>query len=107
MCVVPIRQLWSTTNLSENSETDSCIDRYSSQFNSNDFTEMCSASKAGSYLRLIDFEFYSTIGLRVIQKKSRRIGNESGMIELEGINRLAHKKQRLAHKKQRPPSNLQ
>ena len=32
-------------------------------------TEMCSGSEAGSYLRLIDFLYHSTIGLRVINKK--------------------------------------
>ena len=32
---------------------------------------MCSGSKAGSYLRLIDFVYHSTLGLRVIQKKKR------------------------------------
>ena len=30
--------------------------------------EMCSASEAGSYLRLIDFVYHSTLGLRVIKK---------------------------------------
>ena len=33
------------------------------------FTEMCSGSEAGSYLRLIDFVYHSTLGLRVIKKK--------------------------------------
>ena len=32
------------------------------------FTEMCSGSEAGSYLRLIDFVYHSTLGLRVIKK---------------------------------------
>jgi len=32
---------------------------------------MCSGSKAGSYLRLIDFVNHSTLGLRVIKKKKR------------------------------------
>jgi len=32
---------------------------------------MCSGSKAGSYLRLIDFVYHSTLGLRVIKKKKR------------------------------------
>ena len=31
-------------------------------------------SEAGSYLRLIDFVYHSTLGLRVIQKKKRRAG---------------------------------
>jgi len=33
--------------------------------------EMCSGSKAGSYSRLIDFVYHSTLGLRVIQKKKK------------------------------------
>ena len=32
---------------------------------------MCSGSKAGSYLRLIDFAYHSTLGLRVIKKKKK------------------------------------
>ena len=36
----------------------------------NYFTEMCSGSEAGSYLRLIDFVYHST--LRVIKKKKRQ-----------------------------------
>ena len=39
------------------------------QFEDNYFTEMCSGSEAGSYLRLIDLVYYSTLGLRVIKKK--------------------------------------
>ena len=35
------------------------------------FTEMCSGSEAGSYLRLIDFLYHSTLGLRVIKKKKK------------------------------------
>ena len=30
---------------------------------------MCCGSEAGSYLRLIDFVYHSTLGLRVIKKK--------------------------------------
>ena len=30
---------------------------------------MCSGSEAGSYLRLIDFVYHSTLGLRVIKKR--------------------------------------
>ena len=29
------------------------------------FTKMCSGSEAGSYLRLIDFVYHSTLGVRV------------------------------------------
>ena len=35
----------------------------------NYFTETCSDSEAGSYLRLIDFVYHSTLGLRVIHKR--------------------------------------
>jgi len=35
------------------------------------FTEMCSGSEAGSYLRLIDFVYHSTLGLRVIITKKQ------------------------------------
>jgi len=44
----------------------------SSQFENNYFTEMSSGSEAGSYLRLIDFVYHSTLGLRVIKKKKKR-----------------------------------
>jgi len=37
----------------------------------NYFTEMCSGSEAGSYLRLIDFVYHSTLSSRVIKKKKR------------------------------------
>ena len=33
----------------------------------------CSGSEADSYLRLIDFVYHSTLGLRVIKKKKRRV----------------------------------
>jgi len=39
------------------------------QFENNYFIEMCIGSDAGSYLRLIDFVYQSTLGLRVIKKK--------------------------------------
>ena len=35
----------------------------------NFFTEMCSGPEAGSYLRLIDFVYHSTLGLGEIKKK--------------------------------------
>ena len=40
----------------------------------NYFTEMRSGSEAGSYLRLIDFVYHSTLGLRVIKKKEDSLG---------------------------------
>jgi len=33
---------------------------------------MCSGAEEGSYLRLIDFVYHSTLGLRVIKKKKGR-----------------------------------
>jgi len=44
-----------------------------SQFENNYFREMCSGSEAGSCLRLIDFVYHSTLGLRVITKKRRSV----------------------------------
>ena len=35
-------------------------------------TEMCSGSEAGSYLRLVDFVYHSTLGSRVINKKKKK-----------------------------------
>jgi len=40
-----------------------------SEFENHYFTEMCSGSEAGSYLRLVDCVHHSTLGLRVIKKK--------------------------------------
>jgi len=34
---------------------------------------MCSGSEAGSYLRLIDVVYHSTLGLRVIKKKKKNL----------------------------------
>ena len=42
------------------------------QFENNYFTDMCSGSETGSYLRLIDFVYPSTLGLRVIKQKKKR-----------------------------------
>jgi len=36
------------------------------------FTEVCSGSEAGSYLRPLDFVQHSSLGLRVITKRRRR-----------------------------------
>ena len=41
-------------------------------------TEMCSVSEAGSYLRLIDFVYHSTLGLGVIKKTKGRTGESEG-----------------------------
>ena len=34
---------------------------------------ICSASEAGSYLRLIDFGYHSTLGLNVIKERKRPV----------------------------------
>jgi len=47
---------------------------------------MCSGSEAGSYLRLIDFVYHSTPGLRVINKKKKgggalfEVGIDEGLL---------------------------
>jgi len=41
------------------------------EFENNYFTDVCSGSEAGSYLRLIDFVHHSTLGLGVIQKQKK------------------------------------
>jgi len=60
---------------------------------------MCSGSEAGSYLRLIDFVYQSTLGLRVITKKKRlpacpEAGPADYPSPVQGY---------LAHKKPTPP----
>jgi len=40
-------------------------------FEHRSFTEMCIGTEAGSYLRLIDFVYHSTLGLGVIKKKKK------------------------------------
>jgi len=44
---------------------------------------MCSGSEAGSYLRLIDFVYHSTLGLRVITKKKEGTVDERASHGLE------------------------
>jgi len=55
--------------LSSSRDTSACIWGSGLRIENNYFTEMCSGSEAGSYLRLIDFVYHSTLGLRVIKKK--------------------------------------
>ena len=59
---------------------------------------MCSGSEAGSYLRLIDFVYHSTLGLRVIKKKELRGKAQRGTAP-RGTNVQGY----VAHKKQPPP----
>ena len=71
------RRLWdhstqdlrATQKVAKTRESRSYTDRYSSPFETNCFTEMCSGSEAGSYLRLKDLLYHSTLGLRVIEKR--------------------------------------
>ena len=46
----------------------------------NYFTETCSGSKAGSYLRLIDFVHHSTLGLREIKTKKKSSRLEESLV---------------------------
>ena len=71
-----------------------------SQSKNNYFTEMSSGSEAGSYLRLIDFVYRSTLGLRVIKKRRRRFVLGvwgSGLIE-ETLESLADFKKKYFQK---------
>jgi len=46
--------------------------------------EMCSGSEVGSYLRLTDFVYHSTLGLRVKKKKKNKMHTElAGMVTPE------------------------
>jgi len=53
---------------------------------------MCSGSEAGSYLRLIDLVYHSTLGLRVIKKEE--CGGVGGIVVedcLAEVRRVARK----------------
>jgi len=54
--------------------------------------EMCSVSEAGSYLRLIDFVYHSTLGLRVMKKKQRR--RRGHLLALGAFELVAERDQR-------------
>jgi len=49
---------------------------------------MCSGSEAGSYSRLIDFVYHSTLGLRVIKKKR---GSRFGLGDFLDFDRMYRK----------------
>ena len=57
-------------------------DLYSSQSENNFFTEMCSGSEVGSYLRLIDLVHHSSLGLSVIQKKKKVRGLKQSTLDV-------------------------
>ena len=65
---------------------------------------VCSGSKEGSYLRLIDFVYHSTLGLRVITKKKKGHGGWGGAhmdatiwIKVVTQNNVVFKAHRLVH----------
>ena len=53
-------------------------------------TEMCSGSEAGSYLRLIDFVYHSTLGLRVMMKNEGRATLYPLIAKLQNVEVLQH-----------------
>jgi len=65
---------------SNNTFNSNDIKNINNTFNSNNSstsqisTVSCSGSEAGSYLRLIDFVYHSTLGVRVLKKKKTMIG---------------------------------
>jgi len=54
----------------------------SSQFENHYFTETCSGSKAGSYLRLVDFVYHLILGLRVMKTKKKKGGRRRALRSL-------------------------
>ena len=51
---------------------DTTLWGFSSQYENNYFTEMCSGSEKSPYLRLIDCVYHSILGLRVQTKKKKK-----------------------------------
>ena len=52
---------------------------------------MCSGSEVGSYLRLIDFMYHSTLGLRVMMKKKKKKKKnyqQPGVNQIRGMERF-------------------
>jgi len=69
--------------------SESCTDRYSSQFENNYFTQMCSGSEAGSYLRLTDSaSLNSRLGSNKEEEEVQRAGIGLG-ISVEGLQTSA------------------
>ena len=71
---------------------------------------MCSGSEAGSYLRLIDFGYHSTLGLRVIKKKKAWEGSHSEPSSMKCGGTGQHKcgvQGYLDHKKHPPRRTLE
>ena len=55
------------------------------------FTETCSGSEVGSYLRLIDCVYHSTLGLRVGKKKKKEGPHENSR-KLKQRNQISQAK---------------
>jgi len=66
---------------SETSGRHGVVEGHSSQFGNNHFTEMCSSSKAGSYVRLV---YHSNLGLRVITKREEGETHQLDAAEASG-----------------------
>jgi len=75
-----------------------------SQFENNYFTEMCSGSEAGSYLRRIDFVYHSTLGLRVIKKKKNGCSGEPRQQNIDAWQSVSHPLVELFHEKRCAPA---
>ena len=72
------------------------------------FTKMCSGSEAGSYLRLIDFLYHSTLGLRITEKKKKGSSRPSGLRQHSSIQPgpyLHHLQESLHHLRQHPQAH--
>ena len=54
------------------SSASQCESPAGSQFENQCFIEKCSGSEVGSYSRLVDFVYHSTLGLRVKTKKKKK-----------------------------------
>ena len=65
------------------------------QFENNYFTEVCSGSEAGSYLRLVDFVYYSSLGLRVVKLKNF---GEARLCSIPKLTDLCYKPRMLTFK---------
>jgi len=66
-------------------------------FENNYFTEMSSGSEAGSYIKLINFVYHSTLGLRVLKEKKK----VPGVMGAAGEAKLLYK--RPHHRVRQPP----
>ena len=78
MVAADVQQLWRDETRLEKENTSlkvqwSWFGYCLPQFEKNYLTDMCSGSEAGSYSRLIDFMYLSTLSLGVMKKKKKKI----------------------------------